>query len=310
MASRGLKSLALGAIIALVLLSAGCSADKPESKGDVPVASGSTGYEVPVNAIVPQPVFEGTADTEIDTSCATRGCVFARCQNAHRLKFQVLCGDMAYNYDMPGDGSAICVPVNMGDGSYRFRIMQNTEGNNYVELESASADVTLNSELAPYLIPSQICDYDADSACVAKARELTASAENEGAAVAAICTYVADNIEYDSEKAEVDYTLRRNLKKPAGANPGFVIYHTNYSMIISPEINDRPLFMNGRDDFGLEWELDPNHPELMTHVKPGSEMFDDISDWEDFIHFPSCKDKNWEAAAMRTKAMWTKKNEL
>ena len=48
----------------------------------------------------------------------------------------------------------------------------------------------------------------------------------------------------------------------------------------------------------------------MTHVKPGSEMFDDISDWEDFIHFPSCKDKNWEAAAMRTKAMWRKKNEL
>ena len=86
--------------------------------------------------------------------------------------------------------------------------------------------------------------------------------------------------------------------------------NTASQMIISPEINDRPLFMSGKDDFGLEWELDPNHPELMTHVKPGSEMFDDISDWEDFIHFPSCKDKNWEAAAMRTKAMWRKKNEL
>lgn len=86
--------------------------------------------------------------------------------------------------------------------------------------------------------------------------------------------------------------------------------NTASQMIISPEINDRPLFMSGKDDFGLEWELDPNHPELMTHVKPGREMFDDISDWEDFIHFPSCKDKNWEAAAMRTKAMWRKKNEL
>ena len=54
--------------------------------------------------------------------------------------------------------------------------------------------------------------------------------------------------------------------------------NTASQMIISPEINDRPLFMSGKDDFGLEWELDPNHPELMTHVKPGSEMFDDISD--------------------------------
>lgn len=38
-------------------------------------------------------------------------------------------------------------------------------------------------------------------------------------------------------KVEIDYTERRNLKKPAGAKPGFVIYHTNYSMIAEPDIN-------------------------------------------------------------------------
>jgi predicted ribosome quality control (RQC) complex YloA/Tae2 family protein len=37
-------------------------------------------------------------------------------------------------------------------------------------------------------------------------------------------------------KVEVDYTERRNLKKPAGAKPGFVIYHTNYSMVAEPSI--------------------------------------------------------------------------
>ena len=37
-------------------------------------------------------------------------------------------------------------------------------------------------------------------------------------------------------KVEIDYTRRRNLKKPAGANPGFVIYHTNYSLIAEPDI--------------------------------------------------------------------------
>ncbi len=40
----------------------------------------------------------------------------------------------------------------------------------------------------------------------------------------------------NQEKVEVDYTLKRNLKKPNAAKPGFVIYHTNYSMIISPDI--------------------------------------------------------------------------
>lgn len=39
------------------------------------------------------------------------------------------------------------------------------------------------------------------------------------------------------EKVEVDYTEKKNLKKPIGANPGFVIYHQNYSMIIKPSIS-------------------------------------------------------------------------
>ena len=33
---------------------------------------------------------------------------------------------------------------------------------------------------------------------------------------------------------EVDYTQAKNVKKPAGAKPGFVIYHTNWSCVVSP----------------------------------------------------------------------------
>lgn len=86
--------------------------------------------------------------------------------------------------------------------------------------------------------------------------------------------------------------------------------NTASQMIITPEINDRPLFMSGTDAFGVEWELDPAHPELMTHVKPGCEIFDDITEWKKYVKFPSCKDANWEAAAMRTKAMWAKKDQI
>lgn len=39
-----------------------------------------------------------------------------------------------------------------------------------------------------------------------------------------------------SPKVEIDYTRRGNLKKPPQANPGYVIYHTNYSMIALPDI--------------------------------------------------------------------------
>lgn len=38
------------------------------------------------------------------------------------------------------------------------------------------------------------------------------------------------------EKVEIDYVERKHVKKVAGSKPGFVIYHTNYSMAISPDI--------------------------------------------------------------------------
>lgn len=40
------------------------------------------------------------------------------------------------------------------------------------------------------------------------------------------------------DKVEIDYIQRKHVKKVAGSKPGFVIYHTNYSMAISPDIHD------------------------------------------------------------------------
>lgn len=40
----------------------------------------------------------------------------------------------------------------------------------------------------------------------------------------------------ESSKVSIDYTLKKNLKKPNGSAPGFVIYHTNYSMVAKPNI--------------------------------------------------------------------------
>ena len=40
-----------------------------------------------------------------------------------------------------------------------------------------------------------------------------------------------------SPKVDIDYTQKKNLKKPPKAKPGFVIYHTNYSMTIEPDIH-------------------------------------------------------------------------
>ena len=38
------------------------------------------------------------------------------------------------------------------------------------------------------------------------------------------------------DKVEIDYIQKKNLKKVPGAAPGFVVYHTNYSLVAAPEI--------------------------------------------------------------------------
>ncbi len=39
------------------------------------------------------------------------------------------------------------------------------------------------------------------------------------------------------EKVEIDYTEKKNVKKPGGGKPGFVVYYTNYSMMIDSDIS-------------------------------------------------------------------------
>ncbi|MBE5927209.1 MAG: fibronectin/fibrinogen-binding protein [Lachnospiraceae bacterium] len=40
------------------------------------------------------------------------------------------------------------------------------------------------------------------------------------------------------EKVEVDYVQKKHVKKVNGGKPGFVIYHTNFSMLINPDISN------------------------------------------------------------------------
>ena len=41
----------------------------------------------------------------------------------------------------------------------------------------------------------------------------------------------------NAEKVEIDYVQKKQVKKTPGGKPGFVIYHTNYSLLIEPKID-------------------------------------------------------------------------
>jgi len=62
--------------------------------------------------------------------------------------------------------------------------------------------------------------------------EIPDRAYEEAAALAAYYSKGRDN-----DKVEIDYVEKKQVKKPAGGKPGFVVYYTNYSMMATPDIS-------------------------------------------------------------------------
>ena len=185
---------------ALLLLSA-CLCSCGNAKAAVAGKNG--GYNIPNvrTTVFDQAEATSARGCAIDTSNAAAGYICAQATSASPLKFQVLCNGNSYNYDMPNDGTTEAFPLNMGDGTYTLRVMQKIEGNNYIQLLSTQVDVQLNSEFEPFLNPSIYCDFNAESDCVKKARELAANTKDQAAAAEAIYNWIVDNITYDTEKA-------------------------------------------------------------------------------------------------------------
>lgn len=200
------------AMLCLTLVLVGCGGDSGAGTANADTGgradAGSTSgeaFEDPGSVTSPDFDDSGATtdnDGSIDTSKVNTGVVMAHAKSESRLKFVVQCGEMSYNYDLPNDDTPITCPCNMGDGTYNFLIMRNTGGDNYVQTTATKADVRLESEFAPFTQPNVFCNYTDKSACVAKAREIVADAQNQGDAVRAVCTYVVENVSYDTGKAE------------------------------------------------------------------------------------------------------------
>ncbi len=181
----------LASLLALTLTS--CGGDKGESTGPA--------FARPALALSPLNPTALNSSSGIDTTSLSSGYVGVSYTSGSRLKFQVICGDSTYNYDLPNDGTPIVCPLSMGSGTYTFNVMQNTSGNRYASASSVTRSVQLADEFQPYIRPDVFCNYNEASTVVAKANELTASAKNQGEALSNIYNYVVSNVKYDKQKA-------------------------------------------------------------------------------------------------------------
>jgi hypothetical protein len=167
-------------------------------------ASAAAGYAMPAFAgsAFHADAAAGENGVLLDLSAAAQGYVAVSAQNDRRLKFRVLFGDTTYTYDLPSDGTPAVYPLQSGSGSYTFQVFRNISGTQYAKLYTASAQVTLESEFAPFLRPSQLVNYAADSDCVALTAKLAQGCADDAELVSAVYAYLCAHVAYDYDKAE------------------------------------------------------------------------------------------------------------
>ncbi len=187
--------------------SAGADLAAPEKGSTISrtaLSPGPAGYAAPEMAVS---VFHeeqavGENGVLIDLSSASDGYVAVRATSSSRMKFQVIKDGTTYNYDLRSDGIPAFFPLQMQDGMYSFRVVENISGTKYAVVYSTEQTISIKDDFCPFLYSNEYVKYTGDSACVKKARELSAAAADENGVVSGVYDYICASIKYDREKAK------------------------------------------------------------------------------------------------------------
>lgn len=145
---------------------------------------------------------QGQGGVLLDLSQASKGYVALSVESDSRIKFQICKGKDTYTYDVSSDGTPSILPLQLGNGTYTFKVMKNISGSKYTQEYTASEDVKVKNKFMPFLRPSDYSDYSRKSECVQKAKEIADKSETSMDVVSEIFDYICDNVTYDKEKAE------------------------------------------------------------------------------------------------------------
>lgn len=161
---------------------------------------------VPSLAQVRTPQASGTTvfsngSAVIDASNASQGYVMVKYSGGtSRIKVRISKGT-EYTYDLNTAGNYEVFPLTEGSGTYTIKVFQQVQGTSYAQVMSQTVTANIGYSQSPFLYPNQFCNFNANSAVVAKAAELTGGIADPLAKVQAVYRYAIDHISYDYQKA-------------------------------------------------------------------------------------------------------------
>lgn len=204
----------LWCLFMVAVLLAGCGSDteeKPPFVDEKVLGTVESEQEIlaeePAIPDILQPVASGAATEEndkavIDYSNPGDGYVMVKykAETTVKLKVQVKGPTTTYTYTIqPGGWETF--PLSDGNGSYQVTVYENVDGKKYAAVVSATTEVAMENEFAPFIRPNQYVDYGEAEETIKLAAKLTQGKETELEKVQAVYEYVVQNISYDTELA-------------------------------------------------------------------------------------------------------------
>ena len=229
------KAAALIAILGLIttLMLCGCETGNDEEAigPEPPRTEAPTPPTTPIDYEIPPilaPSASGVAveaneKATIDYSNVRDGYIMARFHQSISKQIRAIVttpDGTEYTYRLAPGGDYEVFPLSGGSGEYTVRVFEQVEGTKYALVLTATLEVDLLDEFAPFLRPNQYVNFAKGSEVVRKAAELTTSADSLMEKIGAIYSFVAENIRYDYDLAEsvqagylpdLDLVLQRGL---------------------------------------------------------------------------------------------------
>lgn len=114
------------------------------------------------------------------------------------MRLMVEKGSEKYNYSLNNPEERL--PIQLGDGSYTVKILQNTTGNKYKVLEKSTLLVKGSNSLDVYLTSSQPVYWKGMDELMSLTNNLTKNLITDSEKVNVIYNYIINNITYDNNK--------------------------------------------------------------------------------------------------------------
>ncbi len=196
MVSKMLKKVIYILLITLMLSLSGCNGIEIEQLDSM--INNNDFFETAFNENMSQ----GKNNVKLDLSSVSYGYVAISAYSDKRLKFQVTKDEEVYTYDIDSGGIPSIFPLQCGNGTYNFRVLENVEDSKYADIYFAEKEVCLIDEFQPYLRANDYVNYTKDSTCIQKANELAIGTDKDIDIVTNVFNYIHANIAYDNEKAK------------------------------------------------------------------------------------------------------------